>query len=459
MRPGAVAAFACGALAAILPGIGRTAELTDADVENLVRRSYPYVALFNVNNKFALKQGGWNMCDADTKLKDHTMREIARPNNDSLYISCLLDLRAEPMVMTIPSFDSDYVSLMITAYDHYVNVPMSTRLGDFAEPEIMLVYSARGGGYDAQPVEGVDRYFEATGDFVSAVFRVMPHANQTERFDRIVEQMQDVTVRPLSALKGAQPRPAQAFDAPSVGKTDADIFGTNLAEVMQFVFNHTSFDPADSLDRAVLEAWKPLGVVPGADFVAENAPALDGDRFREVAEQVWKAEMARATDPAFMAENALGLFRTKGNMTLERLVLQSVLGPIGLPAVEAVYPPVQTLDGKPMNALNDYVVRMPADGLPPAMAFWSLTLYDTRNGFFIPNDRKKYSVGQNAGMKLDDDGGIAIFIAAEQPEGVPVENWLPIQRKDENIDVILRIYVPDLEKFQTWTTPKAERLP
>jgi hypothetical protein len=178
-----------------------------------------------------------------------------------------------------------------------------------------------------------------------------------------------------------------------------------------------------------------------------------------VAEQVWKAEMARATDPAFMAENALGLFRTKGNMTLERLVLQSVLGPIGLPAVEAVYPPVQTLDGKPMNALNDYVVRMPADGLPPAMAFWSLTLYDTRNGFFIPNDRKKYSVGQNAGMKLDDDGGIAIFIAAEQPEGVPVENWLPIQRKDENIDVILRIYVPDLEKFQTWTTPKAERLP
>jgi hypothetical protein len=50
--------------------------LTDAQVDNLVRRSYQFVAMYNVNNKFALKQGGWNTCVADTRLKDHTMREI-----------------------------------------------------------------------------------------------------------------------------------------------------------------------------------------------------------------------------------------------------------------------------------------------------------------------------------------------------------------------------------------------
>lgn len=454
-----LAALVCGAWIAMSPQVTEAAGLSDADVENLVRRSYQYVALFNVNNKFALKQGGWNRCDADTTLKDHTMREIARPNNDTLYISCMLDLRAEPMVLTIPSIDSGYVSLMITAYDHYVNVPMSTRLGDFAKPETMLVYSARSGGYDAEPVEGVDRYFEATGDFVSAVFRVMPHASEPERFERIVEQMQGVTARPVSVLKGEQPRPVPAFDAPPVGMTDADTFGTNLADVMQFVFDHTTFDPANPLDQAILAAWRPLGVVPGADTTAQTAARLDGDRFRVMAERVWKAEMARTTEPAFMAKNALGLFRTKGNMTLERLVFQSVIGPIGLPAVEAVYPPVQTSDGKPMNARNEYIIRMPADGLPPAKAFWSMTLYDTRNGFFIPNDRKKYSVGQNGGMKLDEDGGIAIYIAAEPPEGVPVENWLPLQRKDENIDIILRIYVPDLDAFSTWTAPKAEPVP
>ncbi len=94
--------------------------------------------------------------------------------------------------------------------------------------------------------------------------------------------------------------------------------------------------------------------------------------------------------------------------------------------------------------------------MPPAMAFWSATLYDTENGYFIPNERKKYSVGENGGMKLDADGGIAIYISAEQPENVPEENWLPVNRGDYGIDIIMRLYAPDLERYQNWTAPKAQ---
>ena len=61
-------------------------------------------------------------------------------------------------------------------------------------------------------------------------------------------------------------------------------------------------------------------------------------------------------------------------------------------------------------------------------------------------------------MKLNEDGGIAIYIAAEKPEGVPEENWLPLNRGDYGIDAVLRLYVPDLKKFKTWTLPRAERL-
>jgi hypothetical protein len=96
--------------------------------------------------------------------------------------------------------------------------------------------------------------------------------------------------------------------------------------------------------------------------------------------------------------------------------------------------------------------------LPPAGAFWSLTLYDLDQGFFIPNDRKKYSVGENAGMRLNEDGGIEIYVAVEHPEGVPVENWLPIERKDLDLSPQLRVYVPDLERMKTWKPPKAERV-
>jgi hypothetical protein len=433
-------------------------ELSDADIENLVKRSYQYVALYNVNNKFALKEGGWNICSPHTQLKDHTLREIARPNNDSLYIICLLDLRKDPVILEMPPFDSKYVSLMITGYDHYVNIPMSTRLGDFQKPEKMLVYTARTEGYEGKPVEGIDRTFEATGDFVSAVFRVMPHANDPERFERITGQMQSVKLLTLSEYRGGEAKPIDDVVFPAVGEKDADIFGNNLLEVMQFVFNHTTFDPDSEIDREVLAAYEPLGVAPGKAYDAGEVAKLDGQRVRQVAERIFAENIARSQDPAFMETAVTGLFRPKGDIGLEFLLHQSVGGPIGVPADEAVYPTILTADGEPMNANNDYVIRMQADELPPAGAFWSLTLYDTENGFFMPNDRKKYSVGENGGMQLDDDGGIEIYLAAEQPEGVPEENWLPVKRGDYNMDVVMRIYVPDLEKFKTWTAPKAEKL-
>jgi len=432
--------------------------LSDADIYDLVRRSYPYVAMYNVNNKFAMKQGGWNTVDADTQLKDHTMREIARPNNDTLYISALLDLRKDPVILEMPAFDSDYVSLMVTGYDHHVNIPMATRLGDFGKPEKILFYTERTEGYDGEPVEGVDRVFEASGDFISAVLRIMPHAADEERFNRIVEQMEQVRIETLSEFRGKPAKPIDDIEFPAVGQRDADIFGDNLLEVMQFVFSHTTFDADNELDQALLAAYEPLGVVPGQPYDAAKVAAIDGAKFREVSERVFAEEMARITDEAFKEQELVGKFKPKGETPLELLLFQSVLGPIGMPATEAVYPAVNTTDGKPLNAMNDYVIRMSADELPPTDVFWSFTLYDLQNGFFIPNDRKKYSVGENAGMQLDEDGGIAVYIAAEKPESVPEENWLPINRKDEDMDVILRIYVPDLEELETWAPPKAERI-
>ncbi len=90
-----------------------TTELTDAQVENIVRRSYQFVAMYNVNNKFVmdpsnpLSIGGWNRVKANTTLADHTLKAIARPNNDTLYIGAALDLREEPVILEAPAFESN----------------------------------------------------------------------------------------------------------------------------------------------------------------------------------------------------------------------------------------------------------------------------------------------------------------------------------------------------------------
>ncbi len=436
----------------------RAVTLSDEQVENLVRRSYQYVAMYNVNNKFAQGLGAWNTVVADTRLKDHTMRDIARPNNDTFYITCLVDMRNDPVILEMPAFDSKYVSLMITGYDHYVNIPMSTRLGDFRKPERILIYSARTQGYGREPVEGVDRLFEATGDFVSAVIRLMPHANEPERLARIQQQAQEVRAVTLSEYRGGEARPAGDIAFPPVGATDLDVFENSLLEVMQFVFNHTTFDPGNADDEAVLAAYAPLGVEPGKEYDPEQVATIDGARFREAAQRIQRQWLEGMADAQQQQRLQPLMFQPKGQTNFETVLAVSITGPIGMPREEAMYPAIGTADGEPMNALHDYVIRMTKDELPPAGAFWSLTLYDLDQGFFIPNDRKKYSVGENAGMQVNDDGGIEIYVAAEQPAGVPMENWLPIERKGQDLSLILRIYAPDLERMKTWTAPKAERI-
>jgi hypothetical protein len=435
-------------------------ELSDADVENIVRRSYQYVAMYNVIQKHALLHGkltgtsGWDVNVADTQLKDHNYREIARPNNDTLYSAVVLDLRNEPVIIEYPAFDSKYVVLETSAYDHYCEIPLSTTKGDFEKPVKILYYTTRTKGYSGEAVEGVDIIMELSGDFACAFLRVMPHAAEPERMKRNLATMQAMKVQRLSEHQGKPAKPADTVDLPAVG-TDFEVFENNFLEVMQFVFNHSTLDPDDEMDQAVLSAMKPLGVEPGKDFDPNAAAEFDGKRFAAVARKIAQQQLAFAASPEARALES-DLFKPKGEMTLEAMVLQTVMGPIGVPAHQAVYPQVTTTDGEQMNARNDYVVRMAKDELPPAGAFWSLTLYDLDEGFFIPNDRKKYSVGENAGMKLNKDGGIEIYIAAEEPEGVPEENWLPIERKDLDLSPQLRIYAPDLEKMKTWTPPKAE---
>jgi hypothetical protein len=348
-------------------------QLSKADIENLVERSYQYVAMYNVNNKFAAKQGGWNTCDPDTELKDHTLQEIARPNNDTLYLSCLIDLRKDPVILEIPAFDSKYVSLMVTGYDHYVNIPMSTRLGDFRKPEKMLLYSARTEGYDGEPVEGIDRVFEATGDFVSAVFRIMPHANDPERFKKIADQMKSLKLVTLSEYEGGEPKPIDDVAFPPVGETDADVFEKNLLEVMQFVFNHTTFDPNNAEDQAVLAAYRPLGVEPGKASDPEQFAKINGKQVREIAQKIQRGILRDIASQETYDAIAPVMFQPKGETSLDALVATSISGPIGIPQEEAVYPQLVTTDGAPLNAQHDYVIRMSAEATTSTRASSSPT--------------------------------------------------------------------------------------
>jgi hypothetical protein len=453
-------AAACGA-----PPAKETAQtvsggtaVTRAELKNIVERSYAYVAMYNtlmgfaLNDKNPFSTHGWNKTFKPTAAMDHTIRVIAAPNNDTLYVITALDLRAEPVVVSYPAFESRYVSLETSAFDHYCDVPLATSKGDFKKPTNILFYSKRSGGYSGQPVAGVDVVHEMTGDFAAAFARVMPHSNEPGRYKRVVGQIQQVKVQRLSEFQGKLAKPADPIQFPRFG-TDMGVFTGNFAEMMQFAVNHTTFDPSNQMDREFLAALKRIGIEPGGAFDPNKVTAIDGAAMKSVVEEVVAWGKANTDKYAF------DKFKSKGQMSLEAMVAQSVTGPVGQPAGQAIYLNLfQSADGQPLNALHDYVIRMTKDQLPPAQAFWSFTLFDAKDAFFIPNDRKKYSVGENAGLKLDANGGITIAIAEKQPARVAPENWLPITRQDLPLRIQIRTYVPDLERMKTWQVPKAERV-
>ena len=79
------------------------AVLSDAQIEEIVKRSYQYVAMYNVNQKLAFAEEGLSTKGYDkglqnTDLLDHTARFIARPNNDVLYQLAMIDLRKDAAV-------------------------------------------------------------------------------------------------------------------------------------------------------------------------------------------------------------------------------------------------------------------------------------------------------------------------------------------------------------------------
>jgi hypothetical protein len=437
--------------------------LTSAEMENLVRRSYQYVALFNTLNDFAVNaknpfaSGGWNKTHYPQGLMDASVRAIPRPNNDTLYVLSLMDLRKDAVVIQYPAFNSTFVSLETSALDHYCEIPLATSKGDFKKPTSILYYSARTEGYSGQPVKGVDKIMEMSGDYAIAFLRVMPEAKDPAKFKANMAAIQQVKLQTLSEYQGKPAKPADPVTMPAYGN-DQMVFANNFQEAMQFVFNHTTFDPKNDMDQAALAALKTVGVEPGKKYDADQVPKIDAKQLAAVGAEVSEKENAIWNDPKKAAPFQTKLFQPKGHTDIDTIVLQSAVGPLGQPASQAMYPGVATTDGKPMNAQYDYVIRMTKDELPPAKAFWSATLYDTKQGFFIPNKQKKYSVGQNAGMKLNASGGIEIHIAAAQPKGVPADNWLPITREDLGIDVIMRVYVPDLKKMKTWKAPMAEKV-
>ena len=90
---------------------------THADLDELAAQAWVYgypPVLMDVTRQVMLARGlAPNQFDHMRTYPDHTFTDVVSPNADTLYSSAWLDLRAEPVVLSLPPTSGRYLMLSL----------------------------------------------------------------------------------------------------------------------------------------------------------------------------------------------------------------------------------------------------------------------------------------------------------------------------------------------------------
>ena len=127
-------------------------------------------------------------------------------------------------------------------------------------------------------------------------------------------------------------------------------------------------------------------------------------------------------------------------------------------AEDAIYPSASTMpDGTPFDSAGRYELRFAASEIPPARAFWSLTMYNDRQ-FFAANPLGRYAIGDRDPLHIDADGSLTICIQRTSPGAERESNWLPTPERG-GFSMTLRIYWPEARALDgSWAPPPVTRV-
>jgi hypothetical protein len=108
---------------------------------------------------------------------------------------------------------------------------------------------------------------------------------------------------------------------------------------------------------------------------------------------------------------------------------------------DAVYPlSIADAAGRPLLGERKYVLHFSEEELPPAAAFWSVTMYDAE-GFQAANPIDRFAIGDRDALKYNADGSLDIYLQHENPGAEKQSNWLPSPAKG-TLGVTMRLYAP-----------------
>lgn len=107
---------------------------------------------------------------------------------------------------------------------------------------------------------------------------------------------------------------------------------------------------------------------------------------------------------------------------------------------DAIYPTSEVdANGKPYDGSNKYVMHFDKGQMPPALGFWSLTMYNGQY-FFVDNPLNRYTLSSRTKFVTNADGSVDMYLQSDSPGKAKEANWLSAPKG--KFILMLRLYWP-----------------
>ncbi len=399
----------------------------------------------------------WNTIKNIPRVYTPEDKAVQTPNSDTPYSMLGMDLRAEPLVLTVPVIDKNrYFSIqLVDAYTFNFAYIGSRVTGNDGGSFLVA-----GPGWMGETPKGIKKVLRSETDLAFAIYRTQLF--DPDDLDNVKKIQEAYRVQPLSAFLGRPvPKAALKIDflkplTPDDQKTSLEFF-----KVLNFVLQ---FAPANPSEQQLMQRFAKIGVGAGKAFdAAKLSPELKQGIANGMAD-AWKElgdfQKTSIATGKVASGDMFGTREFLKNNYLYRFAA-AVLGIYGNSKREAMYPIYQVDEsGQMLDASkNRYIVRFAKGQLPPVDAFWSLTMYELPSSLLVANRLNRYLINSPMlpDLKRDADGGLTIYVQRESPGADQESNWLPAPNGP--FVAALRLYWPKEEALDgRWTAPPMQRV-
>ena len=441
-----------------------TRELTADEARAIAEEAYIYaypmlmayrsIYFSGIDTTSPFFRATWNEIAHDTEPADHTREDVVTMNGDTPYSNFGLDLRAEPVVVSVPEVTGRYYVIQFADLFTHNFAFIGTRNTGTQAGDYLFV----GPGWTGEIPDG--KFADVIHSETSLVVAIgRTQLLGSDDLPNVLRIQEGYDVATLSEFLGEEPK--------AVPETSWLPWKNEVLSSREFIdyFNFliTFIQPIHEDDTEAMERFARIGIEPGAAFdesayceeivraieegVAQGTTKI-ADKAQHIAEQVNGWNMMEAFGPREFFE---GDWLLRAGAAMAAIYAND--------KIEAFYPMAFVdEDGEVLNGEgNEYTLHFKKDEIPAAKYFWSVTMYDKRAdgtaGYMIENPINRYLVNSTTeGLIYDGDGGLTIYIQHDQPHGDRAANWLPAPA--EPFYLTMRIYGPEESVMNNeWAPP------